>query len=276
MSDPSKFQFTNAAVPPAYDHYYRPRIFEPWAELLLDEANVRPGACVLDVACGPGTVARMAARRVGAGGRVTAADIAEPMLAIARAKPPVEGGAPIEYLVSPAAPLAVADGFFDFVLCQQGLQFFPDRRAALREMLRALRGGGRLAVSVWTELHGSPLFQALYEAIGETISDEIAELYKAPFTLPQAALAAELQAAGFGEIRVRTTSLPLVWEGGIKQAADSIAASPVSPMIFALPQEKRDAFVAAARRNVARLRENQAGELHTHMTSNVATATKPS
>jgi ubiquinone/menaquinone biosynthesis C-methylase UbiE len=62
MTDATKFQFTNASVPKAYDEFFVPRLFEPWAKLLLDEVNLRPGEAVLDVATGP---ARLAAVRLG-------------------------------------------------------------------------------------------------------------------------------------------------------------------------------------------------------------------
>jgi hypothetical protein len=65
MTDATQFQFTNPAAPKAYDEFFVPNLFAPWAVLLLDEAPLRPGDCVLDVATWPGTVARLAAQRVG-------------------------------------------------------------------------------------------------------------------------------------------------------------------------------------------------------------------
>jgi ubiquinone/menaquinone biosynthesis C-methylase UbiE len=62
-------------VPKAYDELLVPRLFEPWAKLLLDEAGLQPGECVLDIATGPGTVARLAAMRLGVQGRIVATDI---------------------------------------------------------------------------------------------------------------------------------------------------------------------------------------------------------
>ena len=78
MSEDAGFQFTDDAVPRAYDEVLMPRLFEPWALLLLDECNLRPNAAVLHVATGPGTVARVAAKRIGPGGRVVATDIITP------------------------------------------------------------------------------------------------------------------------------------------------------------------------------------------------------
>ena len=146
MADATKFQFHDPSVPKAYDEFFVPRIFGPWADLLIKAADIHEGDSVLDVASGPGTVARLAATHVGASGRVVGADIALPMLEIARAKPSMPGAAPIAYVESPAAPLTVESGSFDKVLCQQGLQFFPDRLAAVKEMRRALRPGGIAAI----------------------------------------------------------------------------------------------------------------------------------
>ena len=124
MSEDAGFQFTDDAVPRAYDEVLVPRLFEPWAVLLLDECNLRPNAVVLDVATGPGTVARLAAKRIGSPGRVDATDISRPMLDVANSEPSLPDAAPITYIESPAAPLGVENPAFDFVVCQQGLQFF--------------------------------------------------------------------------------------------------------------------------------------------------------
>src|SRR2546425_3864812 len=122
--------FSIGSVAATYDEIYVPRIFIPWARLLLERADLTPGESVLDVATGPGTVARLAAEQVGPRGQVVGTDISAAMIGIAQAKAVAGEAAAIEYLVAPAAPLPVADGSFDVVSCQQGLQFFPDRPAA--------------------------------------------------------------------------------------------------------------------------------------------------
>src|SRR6478672_12950926 len=104
MTDAAKYQFTNLSGPKAYDEFFVPRLFQPWAKLLLDEVNLQPGEAVLDVATGPGTVARLAAVRLGAEGRVVATDIAQPMLDIAKAKAP-PGGRRSSTSILPLLPL---------------------------------------------------------------------------------------------------------------------------------------------------------------------------
>src|SRR5438046_10102783 len=97
MTDATRFQFNDPSVPKAYDELLVPRLFEPWAKLLLDEAGLRPSECVLDVATGPGTVARLAAIRLGAHGRIVAIDIAQPMLGFDKSKVHAAAFAPISY-----------------------------------------------------------------------------------------------------------------------------------------------------------------------------------
>src|SRR5262249_14554275 len=150
-----------------------PRLFEPWALLLLDECNLRPNAVVLDVATGPGTVARIAAKRIGPGGRVVATDISRPMLDVAKSKPSSPDSAPITYIESPAAPLGVESSAFDFVVCQQGLQFFPDRLAAVSEMRRALKPGGQLAIATGSRIEDNALYAALHAALRESVPGDL-------------------------------------------------------------------------------------------------------
>jgi SAM-dependent methyltransferase len=94
--------FTRDATVQTYTRIHLPRVFVPWARVLLEVVPPRPGDAVLDVATGPGTVARHAAELVGASGHVTGVDISAAMLSAGRAGPAEPGAAPIEYVESSA------------------------------------------------------------------------------------------------------------------------------------------------------------------------------
>jgi len=265
--------FSVGSVAGAYDEIYLPRIFTPWARLLLERAALRSGETVLDVATGPGTVARLAAEQVGPDGRVVGSDLSEAMIGIARAKPPSAGAAAIEYVVSPAAPLAVEDGVFDVVTCQQGLQFFPDRAAAIREMHRALKPGGRVIAAVWREMALQPSFAAIDAALRECLPADQAEPYSAPFRWPKAAdLVAALNNQGFVDVSVDEVRHPLTFEGGIAQVFSALAASPIATTVAQLDAETRARLWSAVERRLTPLLVD--GRVRTQMVSNLVTARK--
>ncbi len=271
MRDATKFQFTNASVPKAYDEYLVPRLFEPWAEKLLDEVRLKSGEIILDIATGPGTVARLAASRIGSHGHVFAIDLSKPMLDVARAKPAPARAARIEYLQSPAAPLPGSSAIFDAVLCQQGLQFFPNRMAALREMRRVLKPNGRAAIAVWAGLECNPIFAAYHAALLATVPEDIADLIVAPFSWPDgAALQRTTEEAGFRKVRLLTRTLPMVLEGGVEQAIRAFSATPVSPCVAALSEDVQKAFFDRVRREMAKLQVDD--KIVGEMVSNIVIA----
>jgi ubiquinone/menaquinone biosynthesis C-methylase UbiE len=143
-----------------YERYQVPATFAPLAEELVASAGLRPGDRVLDVACGTGIVARRAAQRLGGHGRVVGLDINAAMLDVARSAAAAEG-LTIEWHQGSALQLPFEEGAFDVVCCQQALQFFPDRVAALREMRRVLAPDGRLALCVYRSLEHRPHMAAL-------------------------------------------------------------------------------------------------------------------
>jgi ubiquinone/menaquinone biosynthesis C-methylase UbiE len=272
MSEDTGFQFTDDAVPRAYEEVLVPRLFEPWALLLLDECNLGPNAVVLDVATGPGTVARLAAKRSGPGGRVVATDISRPMLDVANSKPSSPNSAPITYIESPAAPLGVESAAFDFAVCQQGLQFFPDRLAALSEMRRALKpGGGQLAIATWSHIKDNAFYAALHAALRESVPGDLADRLLAPFSGPDVkALKNTVEAADFHEIHVRSATLRLTFEGGIAQATRALAATPLAPSLATLPAGTHLRLNAAIGAHLAPLLRD--GKVSANMTSNIAIA----
>lgn len=177
-----------------------PAIFARWAPELVETAGVRKGERALDVACGTGAVTRLLADRVGPAGNVVGLDINPGMLAVARLSAPSPN---IEWLEGSAVRMPLADASFDAVVCQQGLQFFPDRPAALSEMRRVLKRGGRLALSCWRSIEHTPGYLVLEQVLARRIGPEKAAL--PPFSLGDTGTIRVLVAgAGFREVKFRT------------------------------------------------------------------------
>jgi SAM-dependent methyltransferase len=133
MSD-GRWQLEGSAAE-LYQRYLVPGITTKWADDLVHRAQLRAGEDVLDVACGTGVVTRLAARKV-TPGHVTGLDLNSGMLAVARNVS--NGGELISWKEGSALDLPFPSGHFDVVLCQLGLQFFPDQPKALREMRRVV------------------------------------------------------------------------------------------------------------------------------------------
>ena len=131
-----------------YEEILVPTVFKPWATDLVELADLQPGERVLDVACGTGIVARLAAARVGTTGEVTGLDLNAGMLQVARSLP-VPPGASVTWVEGSALAMPLPDASFDVVLCQQGFQFIPDQAAGLHEIKRVLVPGGRVLLSIW-------------------------------------------------------------------------------------------------------------------------------
>lgn len=196
----------------AYQKYYGPAIFEPLTEVLVASAAPERGDTVLDVASGTGIVTRRAASLVGPAGRVVGIDINPGMIAVAESIPVPEGSAEIEWREGNGTALDLEDDEFDFVYCQQGLQFFRDRAAGVREMHRTLDEGGRAVVATWRGIDRHPLFSAMAEAeqphlaaLGVDLSR--AEL-EAPFSLGDPdELRGLLTDAGFSDVDIVQRSI---------------------------------------------------------------------
>ena len=272
MAEERSEGFADASVPDAYDRYLTPYLFEPWACELLARAGMREGAAVLDVASGPGCVARGAAMVVGAAGRVVASDISPAMLAVAAARSAAPGSAPIEYTECSAAAIAADDDSFDVVMCQQGLQFFPDRLAAVREMRRVARPGGVVVVSTWAAEHHLGLFGPIADVLREFGMDEPypRAFDAASYALDAAHLHALLRDGGLREIAVETLQLDAVWPT-LEDAVATILGTPFGPQVRALPAGSQGQIWAML---AERLERSSDGSVTVSTTSNVGRGVK--
>jgi ubiquinone/menaquinone biosynthesis C-methylase UbiE len=201
LASPQHFWKTySGTAPENYERYFVPAIGAPFAADLIESADLRPGERVLDVACGTGIVARLAAPRVGPTGRVTGLDLNPRMLAVAASVTPPEMS--IDWREANAEAIPLPDEVFDVLFCQFGLQFVPDKLKALREMRRVLAPDGRLAIN----LPGPTpeVFTIIDNALARHIGPSAAGFVRAVFSLHDTGeIRNLLDTAVFREIAVR-------------------------------------------------------------------------
>jgi ubiquinone/menaquinone biosynthesis C-methylase UbiE len=187
-----------------YQKYFVPVIGGPFALDLVNHAELRPGESVLDVGCGTGILARLAAERVGPGGSVFALDVNAGMLAVARSLP---SATQIKWYETAAESVPLPDGSFDVILCGLSLQFFADRPAALREMHRLLKPGGRVCIS--TPMPSSFL-EIFDRALARHVSEEASAFVHAVFSLSDPReMEVLLTGAGFEAVTTRAVTRTL-------------------------------------------------------------------
>jgi ubiquinone/menaquinone biosynthesis C-methylase UbiE len=214
-----------------YQRHLVPAVTAGWAAGLLDRAGGRRGERVLDVACGTGVVARVAAERVGQTGRVAGIDINAAMLGVARALP-AGAGARIGWVRGSVLSLPFADGSHDMVLCQLGLQFFPDRLAALAQMRRVLMPGGRLGLNVYGPIEHNPAAFALAQALDRHLGPDASRTKRAEHALADAALLRTLTGeAGFKRIKIVTETRTVRFASVSDYVRIQLMATPLASLL---------------------------------------------
>jgi len=205
MTRPESFQLQGNA-PQIYEQHKVPAIFRPLAERTLQRVGVHEGARVIDIACGTGIVARLAAEKVGKSGKVVGIDLNPGMIEVARQNSPLTG-ANLEWHQGDATALPFPEASFDFVFCQQGLQFFPDKLAALEEMRRIMAPGSSTILTIWSSIN--PLAAAIADGLTRYVSAEAATTSLAPFSFRDADLIKKLfEEAGYREIDMEILEVP--------------------------------------------------------------------
>jgi len=226
-----------------YERFFVPAIGSPSARPLLEAAHLRSGERVLDVACGTGIAARLAAEAVGESGAVTGVDLNPLMLAVAR-RVAAEGPsthAAIEWRQANAEELPLPDESFDAVMCSISFQFFGDKVAALRQMRRVLAPGGRVVLSAPGPI--PPVFEALDEVIGRHMGAEASMFVRAVFAVHDPAEVRDLlQRAGFGDVEAVHRPLRLRVEPPADFLWQYVQSTPLSAAAAQLDDDARAAL----------------------------------
>jgi ubiquinone/menaquinone biosynthesis C-methylase UbiE len=131
-------------------------MFLPLTRALIEQARIAPGQSVLDVAGGSGEPSLTIAQAVGPTGFVMCTDAIAEMVAVAEREALARGLKNMQFRQCTADSLPFADESFDVAVSRLGVMFFPDPVAAVREMLRVIKPGGRVALAVWGKSELNP------------------------------------------------------------------------------------------------------------------------
>jgi len=265
----------NASAPELYERYLVPAITSVWAADLLDRLRVEPQESVLDIACGTGAVIRRLAT-VAHGGRLVGTDLNAAMLKIARS---INTERPIEWVEGSALDLPFSAKSFDVVLCQLGLQFFPDRPLALREMVRVLRPGGRVGLSVYSAIERTPAAYAFVRALDRRLGPDSSRTKRAEHVFPDPdEVKSLMEGAGFSDVNVAAVTKQINFPSMLDYVRFQLIATPMANLLKGAEAPERDAVIAsiaadaASRLDDGMLRD---GRLSFPQESQVAIATVP-
>jgi ubiquinone/menaquinone biosynthesis C-methylase UbiE len=259
--------FGGMTFPEMYERVLVQPLFRPFAEELLARLEPAHGDSLADVACGTGIVARLARQRLGSDARVVGIDAAPAMLAVARRVEPS-----IDWREGKATALPVDHSErFSLLTCHQGLQFFPDKAIAVREMRRVLAPNGRVAIATWRSLHDIPVALEL-----NTIAERyVGRIIDSRYSFGAAdALKALLEDAGFRDVDVDTFSHDVRFaDGALFARLNAMAVIGMTEKGKALADAERSELAvqiaAASRDTIERLTRN--GEWVFPLSTNIAT-----
>jgi SAM-dependent methyltransferase len=157
------------SIPQVYERYLVPLIFEPYAVDLALRVVQRQPSRVLEIAAGTGVVTRQLAKTLPLGVSIVATDLNQAMLDQAAA----EGTSrPVEWRQADALHLPFPDEYFDVVVCQFGVMFFPDKARAFAETRRVLRSGGQFIFNVWDRIEHNDFADMVTQAVGSLFPDD--------------------------------------------------------------------------------------------------------
>ena len=193
-------------------------MFSEITAALIEEAGISPGQRVLDVAGGAGEPSLTIAEKVGPGGSVMYTDLIPGMVNAAAAEARRRGITNIDFRQCAADSLPFAENSFDAVVSRLGAMFFPDPLAALREMLRVAKSGGKLSAVVWYKSEFNPFSYEVTQIVSRHLPSDSSPTHDAFRFAEPGKLGDVFNQAGATEIRERLLKFDI--------------AAPISPEEF--------------------------------------------
>lgn len=220
--------------------------------LLLARIGDVAGKNVLEIGCGAGALTLPLAAAVGEKGRVTAVDIAEPMLGAVRQRIAERGLRNVTLHLGDAQVFDFEPAAFDLMTSRMGVMFFADPTAAFRNIRSALKPGARLCFACWGPLaenrHWLVSYDVALRHLGPPASQPAHQPSPLAFADPDF-VRGMLGAAGFAEIAVERAHPTIIGGSAEEEARQALAMGPTARLI----EEKRpdDGVRAAIAREVA-------------------------
>ena len=226
---------------------------------LLNYVDAQPGMRVLDLACGPGTLAFRLAASVGAAGEVVGVDLAPGMIELARAAH--VGNARFE--VMDIEKLALPDASFDAATCGHGLQFVPDLAKALRETHRVLRPAARFGASIPLDAGRDRPWLLLFEVVDRWLPPAASPRdQKSTLVIvnDRDALQEAVLRAGFSDATVEVIQERVRWESAEQLVRQTMRWWSVAPRLERVGTSERDSLAEDA---IETLRREYPGAIET-------------
>lgn len=205
-----------------YDRTAEP-VMGPFAAVLIDAAQIHPEAVVLDLACGPGFAARIAAERAGPMGTVVGVDPDRSMVQVAATH---GAGYAIEWRQADPGDLPLVTDSVDRVLSLHGIGALGDPHTALAEGRRVVRETGSFAATVWSPTGANPYFAAQERALTELGPPGALEVLHGGTRYDGDALVRDLRAAGWHDPISREVTVRIRLAGTTAAAAERLRGLP--------------------------------------------------
>ncbi len=209
-------------------------------EALVEFAQPKPGMRILDLASGTGEPAITLAMRVGAQGQVTALDLSDDLLEIAKGRARDRGLENFVTQKADAHALPFPENTFDLATCRFGVMFFSDVEVALRELHRVLRAGSRACFLAWGSFD-QPYWRSMMGVVHMQVGGPLLQPDGPnPFRFAQpGSLSGVLQSAGFREVQEETKTAQWTWPGTPQEVWEQARAVsvPFRPMLDRVPAD---------------------------------------
>ncbi|HEV8683220.1 MAG TPA: methyltransferase domain-containing protein [Actinomycetota bacterium] len=274
MTTPEQTRDAWNGVAAGYDEFVTPLVI-PLAEQVLGRIHLRSGMSLLDVAAGTGALSLLAAR---IGAQVVATDIAPGMIERLEARARAEGLSNLEARVMDGLDLELENDTFDVSASQLGVTVIPDLKAALGEMVRVTKSGGRVLIAALGPPQKAEFFGVFLAALQATITG-----FTGPPTDPPppqfqvadpATFRERLAEAGLEDITVETVTFGLEFRSSADLWGFLMSSNPMGRILVANLSEEQRTEVREVLAGMLRERSGPNGKAVLNLDINIGAGTK--